>query len=70
MIIIDIIQLISAIALIAVILMQNAGAGLGSTFGGEGNIYSTRRSVEKILFRATIVLSAVFFITAFINILY
>ncbi len=70
MLIIDVIQIISAIALIIVILMQQSGAGLGSAFGGEGNVYSTRRSVEKALLRATILLAAVFFITAFINIIF
>lgn len=68
--IIDIIQIVAAIALIIAILLQNRGAGLGAAFGGEGNVYRTRRSFEKILFRATIALAAIFFITAFINILY
>ena len=67
---IDIIQIVAALALIIAILLQNRGAGLGAAFGGEGNVYRTRRSFEKFLFRATIVLAAVFFLTAFINILY
>lgn len=68
--IIDIIQIVSAIALIAVIVLQNRGAGLGAAFGGEGNVYRTRRSLEKVLFQLTIVLAVVFFVTAFINILF
>lgn len=68
--IIDIIQIVVAVALVIAILLQNRGAGLGAAFGGEGNIYRTRRSFEKTLFIATIVLSIVFFATALINILY
>ncbi len=67
--IINIIQLISAVALIIAVLLQNRGSGLGSAFGGESNIYHARRSFEKWLFYATIVLAIIFFITAFINIL-
>ena len=68
--VIDIIQIVSAIALIIVILLQNRGTGLGSAFGGEGNVYRTRRSLEKVLFNLTIILSIVFFVTAVINILF
>lgn len=66
----DIIQIIAAIALIIVIILQNRGAGLGAAFGGEGNVYRTKRGMEKFLFKATIVLAVVFFVIAFINILY
>ncbi|MEY4744103.1 MAG: hypothetical protein RL272_48 [Candidatus Parcubacteria bacterium] len=46
--------------LIVAILLQARGTGLGSTFGGEGNVYRTKRGVEKILFRSTIVFAVVF----------
>jgi preprotein translocase subunit SecG len=65
----DIIQVILAIVLIIVILLQNQGAGLGATFGGEGNVYRTKRGPEKILFIATIVISALFLLTALINVI-
>ncbi|MDO8669764.1 MAG: preprotein translocase subunit SecG [Candidatus Buchananbacteria bacterium] len=68
--IIDIVQIVSAIALIIVIILQNRGSGLGAAFGGEGNVYRSRRSVEKVLFQLTIILAVVFFITAFVNILF
>lgn len=67
---IDIIQIISAIALIIVVLLQSRGAGLGAAFGGEGNVYRTKRGMEKVLFQATIILAIIFFATAIINILY
>lgn len=67
---IDIIQIISAIILITAILMQNRGSGLGAAFGGEGNVYRTKRGFEKILFKITIVVAIIFFATAFINVLF
>ena len=66
---INIIQLISAIALIIAILMQNRGSGLGSAFGGEGNAYRSKRGIEKTLVKISIGLAIVFFVTAFINLL-
>ncbi len=63
----DIIQLVSAIILIVLILLQSRGAGLGAAFGGEGNIYRTKRGMEKIIFRATIVFAVVFFVAALLN---
>lgn len=57
---INLIQLIIAGALIVVILLQNRGAGLSGVFGGSGNVYATKRGLEKKLFQATIVLSVLF----------
>ena len=59
--ILNLLQIAIAIALIAVILMQNRGAGLSGLFGGAGNVYATKRGLEKKLFYATIILSACFF---------
>lgn len=68
--IIDIIQIVSAILLIAAILLQNRGAGLGSAFGGEGNVYRTKRGLEKSLFIATIIFSIIFLCTALFNVIF
>lgn len=57
-----IIQIIIAIALITVILLQNRGTGLSNIFGGGGNVYLAKRGVEKGLFIATIILSIIFFV--------
>jgi len=57
-------QITVSVALIAVILLQQKGTGLGGVFGGSGNVYSTKRGVDKILFRATIFLSLLFFLIA------
>ncbi|MEK7653198.1 MAG: preprotein translocase subunit SecG [Patescibacteria group bacterium] len=66
----NIIQLILATALIVVIILQNRGSGLGAAFGGDSNVYRTKRGMEKFLFRATVVIAIIFFVTAFINVLY
>lgn len=57
-------QVIVGITLIMAILLQQKGAGLGTVFGGAGNVFSTKRGIDKILFRATILLSVLFFVIA------
>ena len=59
--IIQIVQIVVAVLLIASILMQNRGTGVGGIFGGSSGVYRTKRGVEKVLFRATIVLAVLFF---------
>ena len=58
-----------AILLIAAILLQQRGSGLSAAFGGEGNVYHTKRGLEKIVFISTIVLGVLFLILAFLNLL-
>jgi len=55
-------QIIIAISLIAAILMQNRGVGLSGIFGGGGNIFRTKRGIEKKLFVLTIILAVLFFL--------
>lgn len=66
----DISQIIISILLIAAILIQSRGAGLAEVFGGSGEIFHTKRGPEKSLFILTIILSAIFIILAFLNILF
>lgn len=66
---VQIAQTIVSILLILSILLQQRGAGLGGIFGGEGNIYRTKRGVEKGLFVATIILVIIFFALAIWNLL-
>jgi preprotein translocase subunit SecG len=53
-------QILVSIGLMASILLQARGAGLGATFGGESSVYRSRRGVEKRLFQFTIVLTLLF----------
>ena len=52
-----------AVALIALIILQSRGAGLGGLAGGEysGTGYHVRRGLERVLFNVTVRLSVVFF---------
>ena len=54
--------IITSIALIASVILQSKGAGLGGLTGGDtGGVFSARRGIEKTLFRITIGLSFLFF---------
>lgn len=55
-----VLQTILALLLIFLIVTQSRGAGLGSAWGGEGELYGTKRGVEKILFKATVAVSVIF----------
>jgi preprotein translocase subunit SecG len=62
-----IVQIVLAITLITVILMQVKSASLGSAFGGsDASIYTSRRGIDRILFQFTIILSVVFLVTSVI----
>lgn len=62
-----VVQIVLAITLIGVILLQVKSAGLGSAFGGsDASIYTTRRGLDQVLFQFTIVLSVVFLSTSLI----
>ncbi|MBA2266661.1 MAG: preprotein translocase subunit SecG [Chloroflexi bacterium] len=62
-------QMILAIALIASILLQQRGTGLGGAFGGEVTAYRSRRGIERTLFRMTVLLSVLFVAFSLLNLL-
>jgi len=53
-------QIVVSIGLMASILLQARGTGLGSTFGGDSAVYRSRRGVERRLWQFTIILAALF----------
>lgn len=66
---INIALIITSIALIASVILQSKGAGLGGLTGADtGGIFAARRGIEKVLFRVTVVLSIMFFILAIISV--
>ncbi len=65
--IISILQIIVSVLLITLILLQQRGSGLGSTFGQEGGAYATRRGAQQKIFSATIVLGVAFVVLALLN---
>jgi preprotein translocase subunit SecG len=58
--VIQIVQIILGVALTVSILLQARGAGLGSVFGGTGTVFKTRRGIDRLLFRITIVFAVLF----------
>ena len=63
----EIVQIIVAVALTITILLQARGAGLGSVFGGTGTVFKTRRGIDKLLFRFTIVFTVLFLLVSIIG---
>ncbi|MDO8575096.1 MAG: preprotein translocase subunit SecG [bacterium] len=57
------IQIVLAILLAVLVLMQKTGSSLGGAFGGGDNFSSafhTRRGLEKSLFNVTIIIAILF----------
>lgn len=67
-ILLPIIMILLSALLTTAILLQQRGTGLGGAFGGDGNVFRTKRGVEKGLFYATIGLAILFFATAILNV--
>lgn len=63
-------QVIIAIAVVAAILLQRNDAALGGVFGGSESVAHTKRGIERGLFIATVVLGALFIITAILSLLF
>lgn len=62
--------IIVSVALIASVLLQSKGVGLGGLTGGDsGGVYTQRRGIEKVMFYITIALSAVFLMLSLISVL-
>jgi protein translocase SecG subunit len=59
-----IIQIVVSILLAISILLQNRGAGLSSTFGGDFGGYYTKRGFEKFLYWSSVVLGLIFIVMA------
>lgn len=55
----SIFQILVAVLLVVVILLQAPGSGLSPVFGGGGEAYRSKRSAQKFLVIATIALSAI-----------
>lgn len=57
-----IIQSITAILLTILVLLQSKGTGLGRSFGSTS--YHSRRGVEHLFFRLTIILAIIFVVAS------
>ena len=63
----NIVQIIVAVLLVAVVLMQVRGQG-GGLFGAAETSYRTRRGIERTLFQFTIVLIIIFLTTSVLSV--
>jgi len=50
-------QILVSIALIATVMFQLRGGGIGGIFGQADSVYRTRRGIESTLFKLTIILA-------------
>ncbi len=65
--IIAIVMIVLAALLSGAVLLQQRGSGLGGAFGGDNNVFRSKRGLEKGLFYATIAIACLFFGTAILN---
>ncbi len=64
------VQVIVALLLIVLVLLQPRGTGLGSAFGGEGGFFATRRGIQEKLYWVTVVLALAFVALALSNLIF
>ena len=62
----NITEIVVAVLLIVVIMLQMQGTGLSSSFGGGGEFYRSKQSIDKMLIAATVVLTILFGILSII----
>lgn len=67
--ILQVVTIGSAILMIVAILLQQRGASLGAGFGASGELYTTRRGLDKNLFEASIVLAVIFILSILVGLL-
>jgi preprotein translocase subunit SecG len=67
--ILQIVTVGSALLMILAILLQQRGASLGAGFGSSGELYTTRRGLDKNLFEVTIVLAVIFVLSILVGLL-
>lgn len=62
-----VLNIIFSVLIVVFILIQGRGAGLGSAWGGGGEMFQTRRGMEKIILWLTTILIIIFLIVSLIN---
>ena len=67
--ILEIITVVSAVLTIILILLQQRGASLGAGFGSSGELFTTRRGLDKSLFDVTIVFSVIFVLSILVGLI-
>ncbi len=59
-------QIVVSILIVVFVLLQNRAEGLGTMFGGGGEVFRTKRGLEKFLYYGTMFLIVVFIVLSFV----
>lgn len=68
-IILQIVTIGSGVLMTAAILLQQRGASLGAGFGSSGELFTSRRGIDKSLFEFTIVMAVLFIVSILASLL-
>jgi len=67
--ILQVVMVVSAALMVLCILLQARGASLGAGFGSSGELFTTRRGIDKNLYETTIILAVVFVLSILVNLI-
>ena len=67
--ILPVVTVVSAVLMTLLILLQSRGATLGAGFGSSGELFTTRRGLEKNLYETTIIIAVIFILSILINLI-
>ncbi len=62
-----ILSIVVSLITITLILIQGKGAGLGNAWGGGGEFFQTRRGIEKVTLRLTVIFIILFLVVSLLN---
>jgi len=62
-------QLVVSVLIIICVLLQTREGGLSTLLGGGGEVYATRRGLEKIIFQCTVILSIIFLLLGIVRLM-
>lgn len=65
----QIVTIVSGILIMLFVLLQARGASLGAGFGSSGELFTTRRGIDKSLHEATIVMVIIFVGSMLVNLI-
>jgi preprotein translocase subunit SecG len=63
------ITVVSAVFLIVLVLVQNQGSSLGTSFGGDSGFYRSKRGAERLIFNLSIITGVVFVLSVLLSVL-
>jgi len=63
----QLVHVIITVLLVASVLLQQRGSGLGDAFGGDSTVYTSRRGAEKVLFYLTIIFGISFVVLSILQ---